>query len=250
MRGETVNEQKNLSMKQQLKLLLKVQEYDSKLLELDMRKSFFPDLLTQLKTEMEKLKEEYETKKNRLTEVKKEIDFLEIELEENEKKLKSSQERLSTVSTNKEYDAVQLEIQTLEEKIADTEQRSIVLLDEQSSLEKEVAELEEKVKNTIERNKAQIEEIEKNSSEIDGLIEKIREERDEIASQISRPLLSKYRQIRKGRQGVAVVPIVDRACGGCRQALPPQKIQDIRAGKLTICENCGRIIVELETLDD
>ncbi|RKZ31582.1 hypothetical protein DRQ33_06955, partial [bacterium] len=36
---------------------------------------------------------------------------------------------------------------------------------------------------------------------------------------------------------------------GCRRALPPQRIQEIRAGKLTICESCGRILVELETLD-
>ena len=237
-------------MKEQLKLLLRVQEYDSKLLELDMRKSFFPDLLKQLKTGIEQLKKNYKEKSDRLIEVKKEIDFLELELESEEEKLKGSNEKLPNVSTNKEYDAVQLEIQTHQEKIDDAEQKSIVLLDEQSSLEKEVSDLETNLKDTVAKNKSRIKEIEKNSVEIDDIIVKIQLERDKIASKISKPLLNKYRQIRRGKQGVAVVSIVDRACGGCRQALPPQRIQEIRAGKLTICENCGRIIVELETLDD
>ena len=239
-----------LSTKEQLRILLKIQEYDNQLMELEMRKSFFPDLLQQLQEEIESLQAEYDEKSARLTEVKKEIDLLEITLKEEEQALTESQDKLLKVSTNKEYDAVQQEIETHKEKIAQAEARMIVLLDEQKTLEKEVAELEEKLKKTRELNEARIEEIRKNSEELDKTIEKIKAEKERLEQKISQRLLRKYRQIREGQQGIAVVPVVDRACGGCHQALPPQRIQEIRAGKIVTCESCGRILVELETLNE
>ncbi|RKZ33576.1 hypothetical protein DRQ33_04000, partial [bacterium] len=211
---------KKLTMKEQLRLLLRIQEYDSRLLELEMRKSFFPDLLKQLEQEIENLQTEYEQKSARLKEVKKEIGMLELTLKEEEDALQGSQDRLMNVSTNKEYDAVQLEIQSHKEKIADAEEKLIVLLDEQSTLEKDVEQLKEKIGITTKENKSRIEEIKKNSQEINGIIEKIQAERDNLAEKVSTPLINRYRQIRRGRQGVAVVPVVERACGGCRRALP------------------------------
>ena len=237
-----------LPIKEQLKILLKIQEYDSQLLELQMRKSFFPDLLKQLKEEIKNLEAEFKEKSDRLTEVKKELDLMELTLKQEEQALKDSQDKLLKVSTNKEYDAVQMEIETHEEKIAEAEEKIIVLLDEQKSLEKEVAELEERLKKTKELNESRIAEIKKNSQEIDQIIEKIKAEKAHLEEKVSMRLLNKYRQIRQGQQGVAVVPVVDRACGGCHQALPPQRIQEIRAGKLVICESCGRILVDPESL--
>ncbi len=239
-----------LSMKEMLKLLLTIQEYDSKLLELEMRKSFFPDLLKQLKDEVENLEEKLTQKKERFSEVKKEIDMLELNLATEKTGLDTSQKRLMKVSNNKEYDAVQTEIRTHENNIAEIEQQVIVLMDEQETLEKEVSEIEEKFGEKQKENKSRIKEIETNASQIDSIIEKVRAERENLTNKVSPRLIRKYDMIRSGKQGVAVVPIVDRACGGCRQALPPQRIQEIRAGKLVICENCGRIIVDIEKIDD
>jgi predicted nucleic acid-binding Zn-ribbon protein len=44
-----------------------------------------------------------------------------------------------------------------------------------------------------------------------------------------------------------VVPVERDACGGCFNAIPPQKQSEIRQHKkITICENCGRILVDEE----
>jgi len=235
-----------LPMKEQLRLLLKVQEFDSQLLEVDLRKAFFPDLLVQLQEEIDKLEKEFGEKAERLVEVKKEIGLLELEVESENTGFQKSQKKLTKVTTNKEYDAVQLEIQTHEVKIGEAEQRIIVLMDEQENLERDVEKLETEVKETIAKNKNRIKEIKRNSQEIDSVIAKIQKKRDKVSSQISPQLLNRYRQIRSGREGIAVVPIVERACGGCRISLPPQTIQEVRAGKLVICESCGRLIVDIE----
>jgi predicted nucleic acid-binding Zn-ribbon protein len=61
-------------------------------------------------------------------------------------------------------------------------------------------------------------------------------------------LLSSYEKIRKSyRNGLAVVPVERDACGGCFNAIPPQKQSEIKQHKkVMICENCGRILVDEE----
>lgn len=59
-------------------------------------------------------------------------------------------------------------------------------------------------------------------------------------------LLFSYDRIRTSyRNGLAVVPVVRDACGGCFNAIPPQKQSEIRQRKkIMVCENCGRILVD------
>ena len=61
-------------------------------------------------------------------------------------------------------------------------------------------------------------------------------------------LLTSFDRIRKNfRNGLAVVPVVRDACGGCFNAIPPQRQSEIRQHKkIIVCENCGRILVEEE----
>jgi len=64
-------------------------------------------------------------------------------------------------------------------------------------------------------------------------------------------LLNSYDRIRKNyRNGLAVVPVERDACGGCFNAIPPQKQSEIKQRKkIIICENCGRILVDNDLAD-
>ena len=61
-------------------------------------------------------------------------------------------------------------------------------------------------------------------------------------------LLMSYEKIRKSyRNGLAVVAVERDACGGCFNAIPPQKQSEIKQHKkVMICENCGRILVDAD----
>ena len=61
-------------------------------------------------------------------------------------------------------------------------------------------------------------------------------------------LRASYEKIRKSyRNGLAVVAVERDACGGCFNAIPPQKQSEIKQHKkVMICENCGRILVDEE----
>lgn len=64
-------------------------------------------------------------------------------------------------------------------------------------------------------------------------------------------LLVSYERIRKSyRNGLAVVPVVREACGGCFNTVPPQRQSEIKQRKkIIVCENCGRILVDHELND-
>ena len=48
----------------------------------------------------------------------------------------------------------------------------------------------------------------------------------------------------------SVVPVERDACGGCFNAIPPQKQSEIKQRKkIIVCENCGRILVDDELND-
>ncbi len=56
-------------------------------------------------------------------------------------------------------------------------------------------------------------------------------------------LLALYDQLRVRRGGKAVAPIDGDACGECRVAVPPSKLESALYGEeLVYCDNCGRLI--------
>ena len=61
-------------------------------------------------------------------------------------------------------------------------------------------------------------------------------------------LLTAYKKIRKNaRNGLAIVTVRRNACGGCFAQVPPQRQVEIRAKKsIIVCENCGRILADVE----
>jgi predicted nucleic acid-binding Zn-ribbon protein len=72
----------------------------------------------------------------------------------------------------------------------------------------------------------------------------VRADRDSRARELPRPLLADYAKILKARAGVAVARVNSAAvCGGCRVAIRPQAIQELKAAQtLMICDSCGRYL--------
>ena len=78
-----------------------------------------------------------------------------------------------------------------------------------------------------------------------------RKQATEAREKVDLRLLASYDRIRKTyRNGLAVVPVLRDACGGCFNAIPPQKQSEIKQRKkIIVCENCGRILIDSELND-
>ncbi len=230
-------------MQKQIELLMKLQDIDYFIGELERSKDYLPDMIENLKKEITEVQETLENHKKRLTEAKLEQRSLETETAANYEALEKYQHQMLSIKTNKEYDALMQEIDKCKETIALSEDKTLLLMDEINELTEKIDEYTAKVEDITANNSLQLEQLQ---TQIDAVGEKMQvkdDERKNVLVRIPKPLMSAYERIRKGRGGDVVVPVKRRSCGACYKQLEPHVVQEIRkADKIITCDSCGRIL--------
>jgi predicted nucleic acid-binding Zn-ribbon protein len=239
---------KEYSVEEKLASLLNLQKVESKLDEIAILKGELP-------IEVRDLEDEIQGLHARETRIEEEINGINEFIEQKKELIATSQELLKkyekqsdNVKNNREYEAINKEIenQTLDMKLAE---RHIKDANEEiadkarilDSAKKNIATKEANLKVKKGELDKIIAETEKEEKECRVLSEKAR-------ASVDPRLLTSFDRIRKNfRNGLAVVPVVRDACGGCFNAIPPQRQSEIRQHKkIIVCENCGRVLVEEE----
>ncbi len=73
-------------------------------------------------------------------------------------------------------------------------------------------------------------------------IEKLKQDIKKIEAKMDPTFLQKYKQRRQDKVFPIFVPVVDKACGGCRMELPSASIDRLKRNGFLECEHCRRII--------
>ena len=237
---------KEFSVEEKLASLIKLQKIDSKLDQIQILKGELPMEVSDLEDEIQGLT----SRKNRIEEEINGInDFMEQKrnaIKEAAELVKKYEKQSEAVKNNREFEAInkEVEMQQLEGKLAEKHIRDAneELAEKARQLENANKQIENK--ETLLNNKKSdlqkiITETEKEETHFDDLAQDARKGMDER-------LLYSYDRIRKSyRNGLAVVPVDRDACGGCYNAIPPQKQSEIKQRKkVMVCENCGRILVD------
>jgi predicted nucleic acid-binding Zn-ribbon protein len=165
--------------------------------------------------------------------------------------VKKYEKQSDNVKNNREFEAInkEMEMQTLEIKLAE---KHIKDATEEIAEKAKALELAKKAVSTKEANlKGKKGELEKIIAETDKEEKHYNKLAAAARENIDERLLMSYDRIRKNyRNGLAVVPVERDACGGCFNAIPPQKQSEIKQRKkIIVCENCGRILVDDELND-
>jgi predicted nucleic acid-binding Zn-ribbon protein len=231
-------------MQKDIELLLKMQEIDYYIGELERSKDYIPDMIENLKKEIDDCFESSKNYSERLTEAKVEMKNLELEVNASKEALEKYQKQMLAIKTNKEYDALVKEIDECKENISSGEDKILMLMGEIEELTGKVEEYEGKCEEVKEENTTQLDTLQ---AQIDSVEEKRKikeDERKNVQVRIPKQVMVVYERIRKGRGGMAVVAVKKRACGACFKQLEPQLIQEIKKGdRLITCDSCGRILV-------
>ena len=227
-----------------LELLLKLQNVDYDLGELERSKEYIPDMMDNLKSEMADARQKLDFSKEHLSQTRVEQKEIELVLQVKQERLKKLQERMMAIKTNKEYDALVSEIDQVKGDIAELERRGVELIGVSEELEKEVEGLSHKAAAVQNVNGDQLSSLQRQIDTVGSKISQKGRERLELVDQVSKRAMAVYERIRKGKGGAAVVAVKKRACGACYKALPPQKIQEIKiADRIITCDSCGRMLV-------
>lgn len=230
-----------------IELLLKLQNIDYDLGELERSKEYVPDMMENLRKEITDTEGKLVSLGEQLTHAKLEQKDIELEDASRQEKFKELQQRMMNIKTNKEYDALVSEIDQIKERLTELESRGLELLEIIEISEKELEAISDKAKTIKSVNDEQIANLQ---TQIDSVGTKIKDrttERDDIAGQVGKRAKSIYERIRRGKSGAAVVAVRKRACGACFKSLPPQRIQEIKlGGSIITCDSCGRMLVWLD----
>ncbi len=223
--------------------LVKLQEVDSALLELEYLKGDLPGKVEEMSERINHLVASIQQSEMRLIEINLEIRKIQGVESDRKSKVEKLQDQLYLVKTNREYDALMAEIDHLKNEIDEEELRELQLSEEHDRLE-------EQLKLDKTQNKETAVELEKQKKELKKTIQSTEEEhktltaqRDKIAPNIGVRHIGLYDRVRKARNGVAVVPVTNHSCGGCHSYLTSQFVVEIRGGDgVTQCNSCQRIL--------
>ncbi len=239
---------KEYSVEEKLISLANLQKVESKLDDIAILKGELP-------IEVRDLEDEIQGLHARETRIEEEInginDFIEQKnaaISQSQDLIKKYEKQSDNVKNNREYEAItkELEMQTLEVKLAE---RHIKDANEEIA---DKARALDVVKKNIANKEAN---LKVKKGELDKIIaETVKEEQEfrahseKARAAVDPRLLTSFDRIRKNfRNGKAVVPVLRDACGGCYNAIPPQRQSEIRQHKkIIVCENCGRILVDEE----
>jgi predicted nucleic acid-binding Zn-ribbon protein len=232
-----------VNLEEQIKLLVELQGLDTQILRRE--KDLF-----EMPEDLKKLDDMFKSKMTNLKALEESLKLLvvkrkdrENDLESKEGSIKKLQSQLYQLKTNKEYTTMQEEIARIKADNSLIEEDIIRIFDqidaENGKIAKEKEFLKgEEVKLNEEKRKVE-EETKKLSAEVGAL----KSQRGALAEKIDKAVLTKYDRILKGKDGLAVVPVIGGSCQGCFRILPSQVIHEIKMKKdLVVCESCARIL--------
>ena len=233
-----------------LELLLKLQNVDYDLGELERSKEYIPDMMDNLRKEIEESEKNLEMTRETLASSRLEQKDIELQLQEKQERLKSLQGRMMAIKTNKEYDALVAEIDQIKEDLSNLETRGLELIEIIETAEKELDGLDQKLKGVKSVNDEQLASLQNQIDSVGTKISEKETERKQLLGHINKRAIAVYERVRKGKGGAVVVAVKKRACGACFKALPPQRIQEIKRGERIItCDSCGRMLIWTDASD-
>ena len=230
-------------MKEDLLQLLKLQEVDKKLFELEEAKEKYPAEIELRRRRIAKARSALAGLEAQSAELEKQQRHCEREIESGKAALREREERFSVVTTNKEYDSLQLEIEVCKKDLAEHETQLIKALEALEQIQEQLDDERSAFEEGHAAEQERIDELEGQLGTMQEQIDQVAASRQAVAQGIDDKLLRTYER-KKGRRGIRVAAVRKGACGACFHQMPAQIRNEVRLGnRLIFCESCGTIMV-------
>jgi predicted nucleic acid-binding Zn-ribbon protein len=242
---------KEYSVEEKLSSLVMLQKIESKLDEYQVLKGELPMEVSDLEDEILGLHARQTRIEEEINGIQEFINQKKEIMKEADALIKKYDKQSQNVKNSREFEAInkEIEMQQLEVKLAEKH-----IKDAGEEIAEKVALLEKAKKNIGAKESV----LKNKKDELEKIIAATEKEEKHFAKlssdareKVEPRLLHSYDRIRSNyRNGLSVVPVVRDACGGCFNAIPPQRQSEIRQRKkIIVCENCGRILVDNELND-
>ena len=231
------------AVSEQVKLLVELQRLDSEIYKLKKELISHPDEQKKLDQDFEKKKVHMKAAEDALKALQLKQKQRESDLAVREDKISKLQAQLYQLKTNKEYTAMEMEIKGMKADKSVLEEDILGLLDAVDRAKASVQKEKEALSGEEKIYKEHSEALKKAATEIETAARGFEEKRKHFTPHVEPKLLAQYERLLKGREGLALVPVLNNSCGGCHMGLPPQVVNETQQfEKWLLCESCARIL--------
>jgi predicted nucleic acid-binding Zn-ribbon protein len=235
----------------ELRTLLELQEKDKAVQAVKDELAAFEPELGQLDAEIQATEERLESARRGIDAAGTYRAELEARIEGFRQAQERRRQRLEWVRGAKEAANLMAEIDLGRSVLAREEADWIRSADQVQEAAAQVTEAEQQLEETRLAQAARREEIAALRAECQDRLAVAEQARAKVAAQLSRPVLSHYERIRRGRAPMALYPLHGDACGNCFTAIPMHRRQELQAGQIvTPCEACGVLIYNADRLPE
>ena len=158
---------------------------------------------------------------------------------------------MNRIKNIKELQALQREVDQIKQSNGEVEEQLIKMMEEIDVVKSAIAAKEEDLAKLQGEWQQKQDDMRKQVSRIDQEVAEAAEQRNRIAAQVGRDLISRYELIFSRRGGTAVVEVAGGICQGCYMNIPPQLWNEIiKSEKVHLCPSCQRILYHKPSLEE
>jgi uncharacterized protein len=195
--------------------------------------------------ELEKIKQDFETKSAEFHRLHGEQKDLELSNQQIEDKLKSIENQLFSgkVTNAKEVEAFEAQKKTLIKQREKNDDQILLLWDEVPPVQK----LADEAKKVFDQKNAQFEEWQKKATvyrqQLESQHKQLTAKRPELVATIQAGLLARYEAIKKTHGGIGMASVTkDVTCEECGTHVAEMQIVSLKEDRTVQCEECQRIL--------
>lgn len=227
----------------ELTRLIDVQEIDIVIQEVTQDLTKLPEELKAGEAAQEELKASHAARLQELEDLKARRRDTETEMADMEESIKNSRQRLMEIKSNIEYKAMLKEIAFKEDQ---RDQRETRLLEFMELMETQNRLIAEQIGQMAEQEAILVQQRKEVAVQVAKLqreLAELEEKRKKVRKVVPAPLMKRYEFIRQRRNSSAVCPVHEGVCLGCHMNILPQQFIDLQKGlEILQCPHCQRIL--------
>ena len=233
----------SVSIKEQLKKLVELQKLDFDIYALKRDLEEKPAKVEEFKAQFEAQKATLKQLEEKLKSLQVDQKNFELDLKQKEDLIAKADQSLGLLKSNKEYQAKLYEIENFKADKSIIEEKLLLLFDSiedvRKKIDQEKAVVTQEEKKYLEQKKQVDDEI----AIVKDRVRVLESQRNQLVPGVHPDYLHRYEKILQNKDGLAIVPIKNHACGGCYMNVTEQLVNDIKMhDKIVFCDMCARML--------
>lgn len=230
--------------------LLKLQDWDKKLIQHQKDLDAIQPHLDYLAQKLESTQTNLKSEKESLASIQSSQKQLELDIATQEEKIRKYSHQQLETKKNDEYQALNNEIDRSKSIISETEDKVLDIMDLIEKAQSTVQATSEEAEKMAADVKVEISETQKKKTYLESTISEYKAKRAEQVENVDVSILKQYERLCIKKPGTVVVGIDRGMCGGCHMKLTTSAILTAKGGhEVSTCPNCGRILYYLPGME-